>query len=114
MSHYVPELALITFVAAIVNGALGYGFSSTTVPLSQRINAETFRRICMSFDAWVVGFGISTLLRALRIVPGIEAFGVLAAVILADLLLLYRFFSTPRAPGPALSDPLLDKGSTCT
>src|SRR5437667_3417836 len=27
--------------------------------LIQRINTETFRRICMSFDAWVVGFGIS-------------------------------------------------------
>lgn len=73
--------------------------------LIRRINAETFRRVCMSFDAWVVGFGISTLLRALRIVPGIEAFGVLAAVILADLLLLYRYFSTPGAPRPALSDP---------
>ena len=34
MSHYVPELALITFVAAIINGALGYGFSSITVPLA--------------------------------------------------------------------------------
>lgn len=73
--------------------------------LIRRINAEAFRRICMSFDAWVVGFGISTLVRVLRIVPGIEAFGVLAAVILADLLLLYRFFSTPSAPRLALSDP---------
>jgi uncharacterized protein len=72
--------------------------------LIRRINAETFRRICMSFDAWVVGFGISTLLRALRIVEGTEAFAVLAAVIVADLLLLYRFFSTPRAPRLALSD----------
>jgi uncharacterized membrane protein YfcA len=72
--------------------------------LIRRINAETFRRFCMSFDAWVVGFGISTLLRALRLVDGAEAFGVLAAVILVDLLLLYRFFSTPRAPRLALSD----------
>jgi uncharacterized membrane protein YfcA len=72
--------------------------------LIRRIHAETFRRICMSFDAWVVGFGISTLLRALRIVDGPGAFGVLAAVILIDLLLLYRFFSTPRAPRLALSD----------
>src|SRR5882672_223925 len=60
--------------------------------LIQRIDAETFRRICMSFDAWVVGFGISTLLRVLHIVEGTEAYGVLAAVILVDLLLLYRFF----------------------
>jgi uncharacterized protein len=72
--------------------------------LIRRINAETFRRVCMSFDAWVVGFGISTLLRALHIVEGIEAYGFLAAVILADVLLLYRFFSTPRAVQLALSE----------
>jgi hypothetical protein len=72
--------------------------------LIRRINAETFRRVCMSFDAWVVGFGISTLLRALHIVEGAQAYGVLAAVILVDVLLLYRFFSTPRAPRLALSD----------
>jgi uncharacterized membrane protein YfcA len=29
-----PELIVITLVAAIVNGALGYGFSSITVPLA--------------------------------------------------------------------------------
>jgi hypothetical protein len=62
--------------------------------LIRRINAETFRRICMSFDAWIVGFGISTLLRALHIVEGTEAYGVLAAVIVVDVLLLYRFFSS--------------------
>src|SRR5258705_2254430 len=43
--------------------------------LIRRINAETFRRICMSFDAWVVGFGISTLLRAVHIIEGTEAYG---------------------------------------
>jgi uncharacterized membrane protein YfcA len=64
--------------------------------LIRRINAETFRRICMSFDAWVVGFGISTLLRALHIVDGGEAYLVLATVVLVDLLLLYRFFSSPH------------------
>ncbi len=26
----------------------------------RRLDAETFRRICMSFDAWVVGFGLCT------------------------------------------------------
>src|SRR5205807_7834610 len=34
MSSYVPELAVITLIAAVVNGALGYGFSSITVPLA--------------------------------------------------------------------------------
>lgn len=37
MSHAIPDwavLILITFVAATVNGALGYGFSSITVPVA--------------------------------------------------------------------------------
>ena len=62
--------------------------------LIRRLEAETFRRICMSFDAWVVGFGISTLLQQLGVVAGAPAFGVLLAVIVVDAWLLYRFFST--------------------
>ena len=63
-----------------------------------RVNSETFRRLCMSFDAWIVSFGISTLLRDLRVVQSLAAFGVMAAVILIDAALLYRFFSQPRRP----------------
>lgn len=58
----------------------------------RHMRQETFRRVCMSFDAWVVGFGISTLLRALDIVEGNAAYSVLAAVIAVDSWLLYRFF----------------------
>jgi uncharacterized protein len=66
--------------------------------LIRRINAETFRRVCMSFDAWVVSFGISTLLRALHLVDGSGAYGVMVAVIAIDAVLLYRFFSgTPSS-----------------
>jgi uncharacterized membrane protein YfcA len=59
----------------------------------RHMQAETFRRICMSFDAWVVGFGISTLLRELTWVPGLSAYWVLVAVIVIDAVLLFRFFS---------------------
>ena len=65
--------------------------------LIRRIRAETFRRVCMSFDAWVVGFGISTLLRQMLIVPGASAFAVLVGVIILDAWLLYRFFTIQRA-----------------
>ncbi len=65
--------------------------------LIRRIRAETFRRVCMSFDAWVVGFGISTLLRQMLIVPGASAFAVLVAVIILDAWLLYRFFTIQHA-----------------
>src|SRR5215510_1668882 len=61
--------------------------------LIQKIRPETFRRVCMSFDAWIVGFGLSTLLKELKVVEGNEAFLVLVFVALLDSLLLYRFFS---------------------
>lgn len=59
----------------------------------RRVQPETFRRICMSFDAWIVGFGISTVLRELAIVPGYSAYGVLAAVATIDSVMLYRYFN---------------------
>ena len=34
--------------------------------LIRQMRSETFRRICMSFDAWVVGFGLSKLLHDLE------------------------------------------------
>ncbi len=62
----------------------------------RRVDAETFRRVCMSFDAWVVGFGLSTLLRALGVLAGLQAYGVLAVVAAIDAVLLYRFFARAR------------------
>src|SRR5215471_18942816 len=61
--------------------------------LIRRIRTETFRRLCMSFDAWVVAFGVSSVLRDLKIVEGLSAYLFLAAVILIDAWLLWRFFS---------------------
>jgi len=61
--------------------------------LIQRIRAETFRRVCMSFDAWVVGFGLSALLQSLSLVESNAAYLLLVAVGVLDSYLLYRFFS---------------------
>jgi uncharacterized membrane protein YfcA len=61
--------------------------------LIRHVRSETFRRLCMSFDAWVVGFGISTLLRELKIIESGMAFLVLAGVIVIDAAMLYRFFT---------------------
>lgn len=61
--------------------------------LIQRLRPETFRRICMSFDAWVVGFGLSKLIRDLHIIQSNAAYLVLLAVIVLDAWLLYRFFA---------------------
>src|SRR5262245_41986884 len=59
----------------------------------RRLDAETFRRICMSFDAWVVGFGLSRVLIELNLMESPWAYSVMAVTILIDLYLLY-FFTT--------------------
>ena len=86
---FVSESAklLLVFVASIVVG----------VPLGayviRRLDAETFRRICMSFDAWVVGFGLSRVLIELELMESPWAYGVLAGTILIDVHWLYIFFT---------------------
>ncbi len=60
----------------------------------RHVRTETFRRLCMSFDAWIVGFGTSTLLRDLHLLHAPMAFGALATVVAIDSWLLYRFFSS--------------------
>ena len=62
----------------------------------RRLDAETFRRICMSFDAWVVGFGLSRVLIELNLMASPWAYGVMAATILVDAYLLYIFFTSRR------------------
>jgi uncharacterized membrane protein YfcA len=62
-----------------------------------RVPSETFRRVCMSFDAWIVSFGISTLLRDLHVVDSYAAYLFMLAVVAIDTVLLYRFFSRPTA-----------------
>ena len=59
----------------------------------RHVRAETFRRVCMSFDAWVVAFGLATLLRQLHVVESRAAFIIVGIVGALDAWLLYRFFS---------------------
>lgn len=70
------------------------------VPLGARLirhlNAETFRRICMSFDSWVVAFGLAGLIRTLRLGGDGAAYLEFFAVVAFDLWLLYRFFFVYR------------------
>ena len=58
----------------------------------RHIEAETFRRICMSFDAWVVGFGLSRTLIELGWLESPAAYAVLAAAAIVDSWLLVIFF----------------------
>lgn len=53
---------------------------------------ETFRRVCMSFDVVIVGFGLARVLVDLRLVPANVAYAALAVVVGFNVYLLYRFF----------------------
>ena len=82
---------LLVFIPSVVVG----------VPLGayviRRLDAETFRRICMSFDAWVVGFGLSRVLIELNLIESPWAYSVMAVTILIDIYLLYIFFTVRKA-----------------
>lgn len=64
--------------------------------LIRHADPDVFRRVCMSFDAWVVGFGLSRSLMDLEILRNPSGYVVLAAAVTIDCLLLYRFFSQRR------------------
>ncbi|TLY31063.1 MAG: sulfite exporter TauE/SafE family protein [Nitrospirae bacterium] len=65
--------------------------------LIRRLDAETFRRICMSFDAWVVGFGLSRVLIDLKLMESPWAYSVMVLAIVIDSYLLYVFFTKWRS-----------------
>src|SRR5688500_2946125 len=73
------SLRLIPFIIPSI--AVGVPIGALII---QRIRPETFRRICMSFDAWIVGFGLSTLLKDLHLVESNAAYLVLFAVGVLD------------------------------
>lgn len=59
----------------------------------RRLDAETFRRVCMSLDVWIVGFGLSKALLDLKLAQGAGAYSFLLAAVLIDAALLYAFFA---------------------
>jgi hypothetical protein len=77
--------------------------------LIRRLDAETFRRICMSFDAWVVGFGLSRVLIDLKVMASPWAYSVMVLAIVIDSYLLYVFF-TKRRPAALRSEALNGDG----
>ena len=89
---------LLVFVPSVVLG----------VPLGayliRRLDAETFRRISMSFDAWVVGFGFSRVLIDLNLMESPWAYSVLAVTILIDTYLLYVFFTVQKVASKRAND----------
>lgn len=94
------SIALVPALAPGVLVGLPLGFY-----LIRRLHSETFRRICMSFDAWLVGFGLSRVISQLELAPTVLAFQVLTLTAVIDAVLLKRFFTRPHPPAV---DPAFD------
>ena len=60
------------------------------------MKGETFRRVCMSFDAWIVGFGLARSIIDLKLLSAAGAYSVWGVVILFDCYLLYQYFAGGR------------------
>jgi hypothetical protein len=62
------------------------------------MDPETFRRICMAFDALVVGFGLSRVLVELNLAAPVTTYSILGIVVVLNAFLLYRFFQGRTVP----------------
>ena len=111
-----------TTLTAIAYGFLGL-FSSASIHLAAPIvpavllglplgwylirfmPTETFRRICMSFDAWIVGFGLARSIIDLKLLSAAGAYSIWAAVIAFDLFLLYQYFVAGRLRPRTAANP---------
>ena len=70
--------------------------------LIRHIGLETFRRVCMSFDAYIVSFGLARTLESAG-VPSLAEYQVLVAASLIDAALLWSFFRKRPLAAPLLA-----------
>ena len=66
--------------------------------LIRLMDPETFRRICMAFDALVVAFGLSRVLVELDLATVLTTYSILAIVISLNAYLLFRYFRDRPVP----------------
>lgn len=62
------------------------------------MDPETFRRICMAFDALVVAFGLSRVLIELNLTTAFTTYSILMIVMMLNAYLLFRFFRDRTVP----------------
>jgi len=92
------SLALIPWIVPSI--AIGVPIGAFII---RRAPMETFRRVCLSFDAWVVGFGLSRLLNELQLIEGLAAYLVMVGIVSLDIW-MYRFFVGAAADAPTGPD----------
>jgi uncharacterized protein len=60
--------------------------------LIRLMDPETFRRICMAFDALIVTFGLFRVLNELNLATTLTTYSILTIVTMLNAYLLFRFF----------------------
>jgi len=65
----------------------------------RKMNPETFRRVCMSFDAWFISFGLARVLIQLNLLQSLPAYSIVALAVFIDSGLLYKYFRGPASAG---------------
>lgn len=76
--------------------------------LIRKVSAETFRRVCMSIDAYLVSFGLARVLISFGVAP-VVAYQLVVATMILDGGLLWSFFvrrsATADPPPTRLEQP---------
>ncbi len=91
--YSIESLAIIPYIVPSVLVGIPLGTF-----LIRWLDPETFRRLCMSFDAVIVSFGLSRVLVELKLATNQFAYSLLAVVVAITAYLLYRFFQHGAAP----------------
>jgi len=102
------SLGVVAGTGALMSVILGVYLTLLPLILLQAAGktiSGPFRRICMSFEAWLVAFGLSHTLAAAGVAPGV-AYQLLVATLIIDGYLLYRFFKPATAARAADKNPL--------
>jgi uncharacterized membrane protein YfcA len=86
------SVALVPWLAPGVLIGLPLGFY-----LIRKVDPDSFRRVCVSFDAWLVGFGLSRVVSKLELMPVVWSYQLLTATVIIDAILLKRFFGKRAA-----------------
>jgi uncharacterized membrane protein YfcA len=74
--------------------------------LMSGVQPEVLRRVCMSFDVWIVAFGLTSVLRLLGLVDWTTAGALFFALASFDVWLLTRFFRQRRDGLAVATDPV--------
>ena len=87
------SMAIIPYIIPSV--LLGIPLGSYLIRL---MDHETFRRICMAFDALIVTFGLSRVLTDLNLTTAFTTYSIFAIVMMLNAYLLFRFFRDRTVP----------------